>query len=80
MRSTRRADSQNQCKVEDFLSRMSLPSDKVGDFVEDEECVAVLFDDGMVGIDEKEWKETMKGDKELQKVLTFVNNGWLEKK
>ncbi|KAJ1138041.1 hypothetical protein NDU88_004432 [Pleurodeles waltl] len=59
---------------------MPLPSDKVGDDVEDEECVAMLFDDGMMSINQQEWKETMKGDEELQKIRTFVNNGWPEKK
>ncbi|KAJ1193097.1 hypothetical protein NDU88_002402 [Pleurodeles waltl] len=35
--------------------------DKAGDYVVDEECVAILFDDGMIGIDEQEWKETLNG-------------------
>ncbi|KAJ1179121.1 hypothetical protein NDU88_004357 [Pleurodeles waltl] len=55
-------------------------TDKVEGCVEEEECVSILFYDGMIGIDEQEWKETMKGDKELQTFITFVNNGWPEKK
>ncbi|KAJ1148332.1 hypothetical protein NDU88_001169 [Pleurodeles waltl] len=48
---------------------MPIPADKVEGSEDEEECVAVLFDDGMVGIDVQEWNDAIKKDKVLQKIF-----------
>ncbi|KAJ1137968.1 hypothetical protein NDU88_004361 [Pleurodeles waltl] len=63
----------------DFFSRLPLPADRRNEDdkeVGEDEQVALLFDDGLDGVNEHEWKEAMGTDTDMLRILTYVNSGW----